>query len=232
VKRANALNEAIHIASRASPLARAQVEEFKQEILKHHPSLLFSTVFVETTGDIDQKTSLRTLDKTDFFTKELDGLLLEKKCRVAVHSAKDLPDPLPAGLAIAAITRGVDPSDSLVMKQGITLHTLPKSPIIATSSVRREEALRQIIPNARFIDLRGIIQKRLQVLEEGKADGVILAEAALIRLGLTHLNRIKLPGATVPFQGQLAVVVRDDDSEMKALFAPINHPQGIEGSDV
>jgi hydroxymethylbilane synthase len=222
--------KAITIASRTSPLAKAQVEEFKLEILKHHPSLTFETVFLETTGDKDQKTSLRTLGKTDFFTKELDILLLEGKCRVAVHSAKDLPDPLPKGLAIAALTKGIDPSDSLVMKNGSSLSTLPKNAVIATSSERREEAVSLFIPGARFIDLRGAIHKRLEVLDLGVADGVVLAEAALIRLGLTHLNRVKIPGATVPLQGRLAVVVRSDDEEMKALFAPIHSTEG-DGAD-
>lgn len=219
---ADKLNTPILIASRTSPLARAQVEEFIAEILKYHPGLIFETHFVETTGDLDQKTSLRTLDKTDFFTKEVDALLLAGKCRIAVHSAKDLPEPLPAGLAIAALTKGVDPSDSLVIKAGITLDRLPTSPVIATSSVRREETVSQLLPGARFIDLRGTIHKRLDVLEQGKADGVVLAEAALIRLKLTHLNRIRLPGPTVPLQGQLAVVVRKEDSEMMSLFAAID----------
>lgn len=210
------------IASRSSPLAKAQVEEFRQEILKHHPGLFFETHYVETTGDIDQKTSLRTLDKTDFFTREIDQLLLQGKCRIGVHSAKDLPEPLPGGLTVAALTRGVDPSDSLVMKEGMTLESLPKHPVIATSSVRREDAVRELVPGARFIDLRGTINKRLEVLEQGMADGVVLAEAALIRLKLTHLNRVKLPGPTVTFQGQLAIVVRSSDKEMIALFAPID----------
>lgn len=216
----------IVIASRTSPLARAQVEEFKEEILKHHPSLAFATVFLETTGDKDQQTSLRTLDKTDFFTKELDYLLLQGKCRVVVHSAKDLPDPLPKGIAIAAITHGVDPSDSLVMKAGRSLATMPKNAVIATSSVRREEAVRLLLPDARFIDQRGPIHKRLEVLDNGIADGAVIAEAALIRLGLTHLNRVTIPGDTVPLQGRLAIAVRSCDEEMKALLAPINRNEG------
>lgn len=208
--------------SRASPLAKAQVEELIQEILQHHSRLTFTTIYVDTTGDIDQKTSLRTLGKTDFFTKELDHMLLAGKCRIAVHSAKDLPDPIPDGLAIAALTKGVDPSDSLVMKQGLTLQSLPLRPTVATSSERREEAVRILLPNASFIDIRGPIHKRLLILDAGKADGVVLAEAALIRLGLTHLNRVTLPGDTVPLQGQLAVIVRSDDEEMLRLFAPID----------
>lgn len=227
MEKSSFVHQPILIASRTSPLARAQVEEFKQEILKFHPGLTFSTLYLETTGDKDQKTSLRTLDKTDFFTKELDDLLLQRKCRIAVHSAKDLPNPLPEGLTVAALTRGVDPSDSLVMKNGMCLETLPKDAIIATSSERREDAVRFLLPKARFIDLRGTIHKRLEVLERGEADGVVLAEAALLRLGLSHLNRVKIPGETVSLQGRLAIVVRTDDDEMKALFASIDSPSGV-----
>lgn len=210
------------VASRGSPLAKAQVIEVQREINLHYPNLTFDCIFVNTMGDKDQETSLRTMDKTDFFTKEIDALLLSGDCRVAIHSAKDLPDPLPDGLTLAAITKGIDPSDALVLKPGLTLKTLSPKPIIATSSERREEAVRKAIPNATFIDIRGTIEQRLLKLQMGEADGVVVAEAALIRLGLTHLNRIKLPGPTAENQGRLAVVVRIDDIDMQILFSSID----------
>lgn len=208
----------IIVGSRESPLAKAQVQEVLEEIHLHFPNIAFACLFVRTTGDNDQQTSLRTLDKTDFFTREIDTLLLERTCRIAIHSAKDLPEPLPRGLSIAAITKGVDPSDSLVLGP----NPLPSAPIIATSSVRREEAVKQVLPHASFIDLRGTIDQRLVHLKNGTAHGIVVAEAALIRLKLTHLNRIKLPGTTVPLQGQLAIVVREEDDEMHALFSCID----------
>jgi hydroxymethylbilane synthase len=209
----------ITIASRQSLLAKAQVEEVLKELNLHHPYVSFSCTFLDTTGDKDQKTSLRTLDKTDFFTKEIDNLLLSGCCRVGIHSAKDLPDPLPNGLSIAAITRGINPSDSLVLKEGITPFNFSYQPLIATSSERREEAVKKIMPHAIFTDIRGTIHQRLQVLNENRVDGVVIAEAALIRLGLTNLNRVTLPGKTTPLQGQLAVIVREDDVEIHTLFA-------------
>jgi hydroxymethylbilane synthase len=208
--------------ARRSPLSQAQLQEVLQEIQTHHPEIAFQPVFVDTKGDRDQKTSLRTLDKTDFFTKELDDMLLTGKIHIAIHSAKDLPEPLPQGLCIAAITRGLDPSDSLVLRQGERLQSLVPDAIVATSSERREEAVRQLRSDLRFVDLRGTIADRLVKLDKGEADGVVVAECALIRLGLTHLNRIRLPGNTVPMQGQLAIVVREDDSEMRTLFSCID----------
>lgn len=180
--------------ARSSPLSRAQVEEIKQEF-----GLFFDVLWVETVGDLDKETSLREMEKTDFFTRELDQLLLGRKIDAAIHSAKDLPDPLPKGLKVAAFSKGVDPRDSLVIK---------REPIrlVATSSVRREEAVRALFPECEFVDMRGTIHERL----EKDVDGVVIAEAALIRLNLTHLPRIFLPGPTAPMQGKLAIVCRTE----------------------
>lgn len=197
------------------------MQEVYEEISKFCP-VEFDTIFVETHGDLDQKTSLRTLNKTDFFTREIDQMLLEGRCGIGIHSGKDLPEPLPQGLVIAAMTKGVESSDALVLRQGESLETLPKGALIATSSARREERVAELRNNLSFKDLRGTIEKRLSLLQTGEADGIVVAEAALIRLKLTHLNRIKLPGDTVQYQGRLAVVVRENDREMRELFAHID----------
>lgn len=208
----------ITVGARSSPLSKVQVNEVYQEILQSHPHLEFEHIFIETTGDKDRETSLRQLDKTDFFTKEIDHLLLTGQCRLAIHSAKDLPEPLPQGLTIAAITKGVDPSDVLVLRPGVTLDQLSFTSIIATSSKRREEQVRMLKPNLSFCDVRGTIGERLALLDKNQVDGVVIAEAALIRLGLTHLNRIRLPGGNVPYQGQLALVCRLEDKEILEIF--------------
>ena len=212
----------IYAGARSSPLSRKQMSEIIEALRPHHPELLLEALWVETKGDKDKKTSLRGMGKTDFFTQELDNLLLEGKIRIAVHSAKDLPEPLPQGIAIAALTAGIDPSDSLMLREGYSLETLPSGATIATSSLRREEMVKQLRPDLRFIDLRGTIQERISLIEKGAADGVVVAEAALIRLELTHLNRVKLPGETVPGQGKLAVLAKSDDHEMKKLFSCID----------
>lgn len=212
----------ITVGARKSPLSRVQVKEILIELHHHHPHIVFKEHLLETKGDIDQKTSLRTMDKTNFFTKEVDELLLAGRSRIAIHSAKDLPEPIPEGLCIIALTKGVDPADVLVMRPGMTVQTLPKEAVIATSSERREQAVRQLRHDLRFIDLRGTIEQRLQKLERAEADGVVVAEAALIRLGLAHLNRVRLPGSTAALQGQLAVMARENDREMAQLFACID----------
>lgn len=200
------------VGARNSPLSRAQFEEVRgaYELIP---------VWVETTGDIDKTTSLRHLDKTNFFTKELDEMLLRGEIRAAVHSAKDLPDPLPTGLSLIALTKGIDPRDSIVFRSG---ENLEMAKIIATSSSRREDMVRLLRSHLQFVDLRGTIGERLSLLETGVVDGVVVAEAALIRLGLTHLHRLILPGETTPLQGRLAILARSEDEEMRRLFRPLD----------
>lgn len=149
-------------------------------------------------------------------------MVLSKKIRIAVHSAKDLPDPLPPGLAVVALTKGKDPSDCLVMREGDSLERLPKNAVIGTSTRRREEAVLRLRSDILLKDLRGDILQRLQQLEKRAFDGIILAEAAILRLKLHHLNRMILPGETAPLQGRLAVVARKDDGLMRKLFSQIH----------
>lgn len=213
----------IEVGARSSPLSRVQVKEIHEALQKFYPHIHFNVHYFSTTGDLDQVASLRNLEKSDFFTKEIDTWVLEKEGRIGIHSAKDLPAPLPGGLSLFYLTKGLDPSDSLVFREGETLATLPSGAVVATSSVRREEAVQMLRSDISFCDLRGTIEQRLAKLDAREADGVVVAEAALIRLGLTHLNRIKLPGPTVEGQGRLAVVGREEDRSLRAIFNPLNY---------
>lgn len=219
------MEKVIVVGARASSLSQAQVAEVFAALRQHHHDIHFDPLWVHTAGDKDKVTSLRLMDKTDFFTKEIDLALLNSICRIAIHSAKDLPEPLPSGLSLVALTKGVDPSDMLVVKQGRTLSELGSYPIIATSSKRREEAVSLLLahcPAIRFSDIRGTIEERLAILDSGAIDGVVLAEAALLRLNFIDRTRYRLPGLTAPLQGRLAVLARSDDFEMKALCSCID----------
>lgn len=209
----------VQVGARASPLSQIQVREIYTALYHHHTRVCFDLHYLSTVGDRDQKTSLRMLDRTDFFTQEIDAWVLEAAGRVGIHSAKDLPSPLRQGLELFCLTRGLDPSDSLVLRPQETLQSLKSGAKIATCSSRREEVVKQLRADLSFCDLRGTIEQRLAKLDKGEADGVVVAEAALIRLGLTHLNRLQLPGTTAQGQGQLAVVGREDDQSLKALFS-------------
>ncbi len=211
----------IAVAARSSPLSRAQVQEVFDE-LSAVEEVEFDPMWIDTRGDRDLTTSLKEMGKTDFFTREIDEMILANGCRIAIHSAKDLPDPLPIGLQVVALTRGVDASDALVLRENATLEMLPQRARIGVSSARREQHLKSLRADLQCVDIRGPIGMRLSFLDQGIVDGVIVAEAALIRLKLTHRNRIRLVCETAPLQGQLAVIARDDDEEMKHLFAPID----------
>lgn len=212
----------ISVGARGSPLSRAQMEEVLQELRQFHPDVEFHPIWIETIGDKDQMTSLRSLEKTDFFTKEIDALQLAGSCRISIHSAKDLPDPLPKGLALVTLTKGVDASDVIVLRDGEHLHTLSFGAKIGTSSARREHNVKALRGDLICVDIRGNIQQRLTQLDQGEIDGVVMAEAALIRLKLTDRNRIALPGESARLQGQLAVIALENDEEMRALFRCID----------
>lgn len=213
----------IIVGARNSPLAKAQVTEIEKACQIAGIEIVFSPVWIETTGDKDKKKSLRELDKSNFFTKELDDMVLNGSCDIAIHSAKDLPDPLADGLSLITITKGVDSRDALVFHKKSSFAALQKiEPIIGTCSKRREEMVQLLLPNARFIDIRGVIQERLQLIEERKADAIVVAEAALLRLHLTDLPRVYLPGPSAPLQGKLAITARKDAEFLRVLFAPLD----------
>lgn len=211
-------SDKIVVGARGSLLSQVQVEEVLSQLRTVHPQILFEPIWVNTTGDKDQTTSLRTLEKTDFFTREIDALQQRGDCRISIHSAKDLPDPLPQGLTLIALTQGVDPSDVLVFRG----KELPLNAKVATSSERRERNLKNWRSDVECVDIRGSIPARLECLERGEIDAVVVAEAALIRLQLTHLPRTRLPGEVAPLQGQLAILAREGDTEMIELFSCID----------
>jgi hydroxymethylbilane synthase len=215
-------NLTIEVGARASPLSRIQVQEVWDELKIHHPSIQFNPYFSETVGDRNQQISLRSLGKTDFFTKEIDDWVLAGAERIGIHSAKDLADPLSPGLTIFCLTQGVNSTDALVLRNHLSLDQLVAGAKIATSSERREKMVQQLRQDLTFYDIRGTIGERLKKLETGEVDGVVIAEAALIRLKLTHLNRIILPGVTVEGQGQLAVVGRLEDKQLQELFSSLD----------
>ncbi len=215
------LPKTISVAARASRLSRAQVQEVLLELRQVDSQVKFTPTFFMTTGDADQATSLLTQEGTDFFTKEIDEAVLKGVCRIGIHSAKDLPDELPSGLATIAYTKGVDPSDVLVFRTAEDRESLQKNAKVGTSSLRRIENIRAFRDDLVPVDIRGTIEKRLELLDSGVVDALVIAKAALIRLQIQRETML-LPGRGAARQGSLAVVAKEDDHEMKALFAPLN----------
>lgn len=207
----------IRIGTRSSPLALKQIDEIIQLFGLRN----FEIITYDTTGDKDKKTPIPEIEGTDFFTDVIDSALLAGGIDCAVHSAKDLPDKLPAGLKVAVLTKSVDSSDALVSKNNLKLNELPKGARIGASSTRRKEQLKKFRSDFRIVDIRGNVDDRLKKFELSGLDGIIVAASALIRLGLENKIAERLPVEIFkphPLQGSLAVVVAKDDYETEKLF--------------
>ena len=199
------MGKKIRIISRQSQLALLQVEELVKEAGITDYELIKTTSY----GDRHKEVSL--MDEglaQDFFTRELDEALLEGRADIAVHSAKDLPNPLPDGIELLALTEGKDPSDSLVARDGLTLATLPEGSKVGTSSAQRKEELLKVRPDLVVVPIRGTIEERIAQVDDGSVDALIVATCALDRLGLSHRATERLPFKTHPLQGKLAVTGR------------------------
>ncbi len=213
----------ISVGARSSKLSQVQVEEVLLLLQQHYSDVVFLPKWFKTTGDIDLKTSLTSMEKTNFFTKEIDEAVLKGECRIGVHSAKDLPEVLPGSLQVVAYTQGIDPSDVLVLRDQESLNMLKVSAKIGTSSLRREKNIKALRADLQCVDIRGPIEERLALLDRGEFDGVIMAKAALIRLKLLQRNMVVIPGESSPMQGRLAIVAKKEDEEMKELFSCLHH---------
>jgi hydroxymethylbilane synthase len=192
---------------------------------KFHPEVGVEIAGVETYGDKDKTTPISAMEGTDFFTREIEDALLRGEIDCAVHSAKDLPDRIPDGLHLAAITRCLDPYDALISKNNRKLGELPSCSRIGASSERRKRQLRLYRDDFKLLDIRGNIGERLKKLDETDLDAIVLAACGLLRLGLEERITQRIPFEILrphPFQGSLAVEVREEDRELIALFLGID----------
>lgn len=215
----------IVVGARNSRLAKLQVDEVLQILSSHHPNLHFERVWLSAPGDRDKTTPLWEVTQEDFFTKDIDVALIQGAIRIAVHSAKDLPKILRSELSLLALTEGLDPRDSFVMRPGASVQTLPQKARIGASSKRRAAITSVLRPDFCPVSIRGTIDERLALLRQRGVDGIIVAEAALLRLSLFSLNRVLLPYETDALQGKLAVVGLACDEEMARLFSQIDARQ-------
>ncbi|MDO4164796.1 MAG: uroporphyrinogen-III C-methyltransferase [Bacteroides sp.] len=205
----------IKVISRNSPLALLQVKEF----FSLFPALEYEVAEVTSYGDRHKDISLMDNISADFFTRELDRAVLDGEADIAIHSAKDLPYPLPAGLELYCLTEASDKSDSLVSSDSLTLAQLPAGSRIGTSSKMRKTELLQLRQDIEVVSIRGTIEERIAQVDNGYIDALIVATCALQRLGLEERIAERLPFKTHPLQGNLAVIGRRGETALKALFA-------------
>ena len=218
-------SRALRIGLRPSALARVQAHEVLALLDLIAPGLQTELVELSTPGDRDKRTPLLDAGDDDFFTRDLDEALLDGRVDLVVHSAKDVPAALRPGLVTAAVTPSVGPWECLVARGGVTLGRLPAGARVGVSSARRQQRLLELRPDVCAADVRGNVPDRIAQMDAGAYDALLLAAAGLVRLGL-H-GRIAQVFAEdefspAPGQGQLAVMVRADDAELRALVAPLD----------
>ena len=215
----------IIIGSRASSLAKKQVEIFKKESLKINNKLNFETKLINTTADkiVDKK--LNELGNKSLFTKEIDEDQIAKKIDISIHSLKDLPYNLCKGLKVAGYLKREDCRDVIYSKNARSLMDIKKNALVGTSSLRRELQLKNLRPDLKFELIRGNVETRIKKVLDGHYDATILAYAGLNRLGIKN-NFFPLDiSEMVPAvgQGAIAIVCRELDIKNENLAKEITH---------
>jgi hydroxymethylbilane synthase len=216
----------LRIATRKSQLALWQAEHVAALLRRAHPSLEVELVPMVTQGDRIQDRSLAAIGGKGLFIKELELALDEQRADIAVHSMKDLPGDLPAGLVIAAVLERADARDALLTAKAARLADLPRGARVGTSSLRRQAQLLAARPDLRIEPLRGNVDTRLRRLDAGELDAIVLACAGLIRLGLESRITARLdPKISLPAvaQGVIGIECRSADARTLSLVTGLNH---------
>ena len=214
----------LNIGTRGSELALFQAHAVA-DLLRTRSDVDCEIVIIKTSGDLLADAPLSEIGGKRLFVKEIEDALLHGAVDLAVHSSKDMPAVLPAGLAIGAVLPRKDPRDAVVLPAGQGMEDLGSAPRIGTSSVRRIAQLKRLLPGATFSPVRGNLGTRLRKLDDGDYDALVLAAAGLLRLG--HESRLSalLPvEACVPAPGQgiIAVEIRTDDPGTREIVAKVD----------
>ncbi|OIR25274.1 hydroxymethylbilane synthase [Bathymodiolus thermophilus thioautotrophic gill symbiont] len=214
----------LKIATRKSPLALWQAEYVKSKLAYHHPDLTIELVKMTTKGDQILNSPLSKIGGKGLFIKELEMGMLAGEADIAVHSMKDVPYEIPEAFELGAILKRENPFDAFVSNYFDSIDDLPQNAKVGTCSMRRIVQLKAIRPDLEILDLRGNVNTRLQKLDDGEFDAIILACAGLIRLGFK--DRIKqqisaeqsLPAVG---QGAVGIEIRKNDTQVLTLIKPL-----------
>ncbi len=218
----------LRVGARTSRLARIQAASVTKG-LRDQASVACEFVGIETSGDILATEPLAAIGETGVFTREIERALRDGDIDVAVHSLKDLETEGPDGLVLGAVLAREDPRDALLIGPRVTGHSLaslPKGTRVGTSSMRRRALILRLRPDLRVEPIRGNVPTRVEKLEAGEFDAIVLAVAGLNRLGLEESISELLPAdefPPAPGQGAVAVQVRESDPWVEQLVAGLEH---------
>ena len=218
----------LRIGTRGSPLALVQARTVRARLalaLGVNEAAI-ELVIIRTSGDIIQDRPLAEEGGKGLFTKEIEEALLDGRIDLAVHSAKDMPTVLPAGLMLAACLEREDARDVFISRKAPSLAELPKGATLGTASLRRQAIAKRARGDLRVVPLRGNVETRLRKLADGEVDATILALAGMKRLGLTeHATKIMSAEEFLPAvgQGAIGIETRADDARTRELLARVDH---------
>lgn len=219
------MKEKLVLGSRGSELALWQTRFVAHLLDSFFPSLELEIKVIETKGDLILDTALSKIGDKGLFTKQIEEKLLNGEIDLAVHSLKDLPTRLPAGLDIGAVLDRETPNDVLISKKAASIDELPDGARVATGSLRRKSQLLSYRNDLRVAEIRGNVPTRIRKFEESDLDAMILAFAGITRLGLKSYIKqiipfeIMLPAVS---QGVIGVEIRENDEATRELLKPIN----------
>jgi hydroxymethylbilane synthase len=218
----------LRLGTRGSPLALTQARMVRDALARAHGFAPEQVVLeaIRTSGDRIQDRPLAEAGGKGLFTKEIEEALMAGAIDFAVHSSKDMPTVLPAGLVLSAFLEREDPRDAFISHKAKSIAELPRGATVGTASPRRQAMVKRQRPDLAVVPLRGNVETRLRKLDEGAADATLLALAGLKRLGLADAATAVLDVAEfLPAvgQGAIGVETRADDTRTRELLASINH---------
>jgi hydroxymethylbilane synthase len=216
------------IATRGSKLALWQANHVKSLIEAEHPGVRAELLKIKTTGDKIQDAPLAKIGGKALFVKEIEEAMLDGRAHLAVHSMKDVPTELPAGLILGVIPEREDPTDTFLSHKYDSLELLPEGAALGTCSLRRKAQALMLRPDLDVRDLRGNVDTRLRKLAEGQFDAIIMATAGLKRLGLSAPKlEILGPPKFLPAvsQGALGIEYPENAPEVAEMLAFLDHEE-------
>lgn len=217
----------LRLGTRGSALALAQATAVQQQLMAHHPGLTVDLVIIKTTGDKIQDVPLAKIGGKGLFTKEIELALLAGEIDLGVHSLKDVPTEVPAGLVLGAVPPRAEPRDVFISRQHQSIQEIPPGGRLGTGSLRRRAQLLHWRPDLEIVPLRGNVDTRLRKMNELGLDGLILAAAGLQRLGrAAEITTVLEPEIMLPAigQGALGLEYRADDRATHELVAVLDDP--------